>query len=261
VKDLWTLLLGLIALALAFVCASSKTNAPAVAVAPPPVAAPTAVRAASAALALGGDGGVIVEGVVASDAVKSQLLEAVRAVYGAPRVTDRVTVDAGVGALGGAVLTGEVGSEKAKSEAGERAQRGLGSAIKVDNRLRVAAAAVQQRELKALLAGKTIEFESGQAVLRPIGIKLLDELVPVIQQDKTTRVEIHGHTDNLGDPAFNKALSEARAKETIRFLVSRGVAAERLTAAGYGAEQPIADNATADGRQQNRRIDFVVREK
>ena len=70
------------------------------------------------------------------------------------------------------------------------------------------------------------------------------------------RLEISGHTDNQGDPDDNRELSEARALAVVEWLVDAGIAPERLTAAGFGDTRPIAPNETADGRAQNRRIEF-----
>jgi outer membrane protein OmpA-like peptidoglycan-associated protein len=87
-------------------------------------------------------------------------------------------------------------------------------------------------------------------------MKVLDELVPIIQSDKTTRLEIGGHTDNYGDPKFNQLVSQARAVAVAQYLLSKGVDGHRLASKGYGDSKPIASNKTKDGRQQNRRVTF-----
>jgi OmpA-OmpF porin, OOP family len=75
-------------------------------------------------------------------------------------------------------------------------------------------------------------------------------------------VEVQGHTDETGTPEFNRRLSEERARSVVAWLVTHGIAPERLIAKGYGKDQPIADNATEAGRAQNRRVVFrIVRMK
>jgi OmpA-OmpF porin, OOP family len=72
------------------------------------------------------------------------------------------------------------------------------------------------------------------------------------------KVEISGHTDNSGLPAYNKQLSERRAHAVYTYLINHGMDAKRLTTKGYGAERPVADNTTDTGKQKNRRIEFKI---
>ncbi|MFI5301922.1 MAG: OmpA family protein, partial [Polyangiales bacterium] len=72
---------------------------------------------------------------------------------------------------------------------------------------------------------------------------------------KSARIEISGHTDNVGNPKTNKALSEKRAQACRDYLISKGIDGARVQAIGYGDERPIAPNDTEDGRQKNRRIE------
>jgi OOP family OmpA-OmpF porin len=76
----------------------------------------------------------------------------------------------------------------------------------------------------------------------------------------TVNVEIAGHTDGDGEDGFNQALSEKRAQAVTDYLVKAGLPADRFTATGYGSTQPVASNGTDEGKAQNRRIEFVVRE-
>jgi OOP family OmpA-OmpF porin len=71
-------------------------------------------------------------------------------------------------------------------------------------------------------------------------------------------VEVSGHTDNFGSPADNKRLSQLRADAVVGFLLRQGAAASSLKAVGYGEEQPVATNATIEGRRLNRRVEFRV---
>jgi len=76
-----------------------------------------------------------------------------------------------------------------------------------------------------------------------------------------TKVEVQGHTDNRGSAALNKTLSQARADAVRKALILRGVSAERLVTKGYGPDKPIDENSTDEGRQKNRRVQFVILDK
>jgi OOP family OmpA-OmpF porin len=85
----------------------------------------------------------------------------------------------------------------------------------------------------------------------------LDGVVAVLKRNPTLRVEIQGHTDNIGSEASNRKLSENRARAVMEYLVKKGVEAERLSAAGYGSSRPIASNDTLEGRARNRRVELT----
>ena len=82
-------------------------------------------------------------------------------------------------------------------------------------------------------------------------------MLKLLQTTPDLRLAIEGHTDNAGTPAHNQTLSEARAQAVVANLVGAGIAASRLTAAGFGQSKPVADNATDEGRAQNRRVELV----
>ncbi|MCG3205353.1 MAG: hypothetical protein KCHDKBKB_02073 [Elusimicrobia bacterium] len=105
---------------------------------------------------------------------------------------------------------------------------------------------------------KGVQFESGSAKLLPESKKILDEAAEILNTRNRVRAEIQGHTDNQGKPEANMTLSQRRAESVKAYLVSKGVAADRLEAKGFGQTKPLADNNTADGRSQNRRIEFKV---
>ncbi|MBN8759051.1 MAG: hypothetical protein BGO61_10930 [Thiobacillus sp. 65-69] len=102
-----------------------------------------------------------------------------------------------------------------------------------------------------------VTFDNDQATLRPGATVVLDQAVAVLQQWGNVKVEVAGHTDSLSDDAHNMKLSQRRAETVRDYLVSRGIAADRLTAQGYGESRPVADNATEAGRAQNRRVELV----
>jgi outer membrane protein OmpA-like peptidoglycan-associated protein len=88
---------------------------------------------------------------------------------------------------------------------------------------------------------------------------LLNNVADVIKSHPDiTKVQVEGHTDSRGNDDANQSLSERRAQSVVKYLISRGVAAERLTAVGFGESKPIADNNTNAGRSTNRRVEFVI---
>ncbi len=104
-----------------------------------------------------------------------------------------------------------------------------------------------------------ILFEFDSATIRPESRKLVEQIASTLTLNpQLKRVEVQGHTDSVGRPAYNLELSQRRVESVVDALVAQGVARERLTAKGYGQSQPIADNATEEGRSQNRRVQFII---
>jgi OOP family OmpA-OmpF porin len=87
---------------------------------------------------------------------------------------------------------------------------------------------------------------------------MLDEAAMVLRNNPDLNVEIQGHTDNTGPAEYNLMLSQKRAESAMNYLVDKGVDPARLTAKGYGFEQPVASNDTKEGRAKNRRVEFRV---
>ncbi len=104
-----------------------------------------------------------------------------------------------------------------------------------------------------------VHFDNDMAVLRPDARVILDIAVTTLRQNPGIRVEIAGHTDGVGTDAHNLDLSQRRAQAVLDDFVARGIAADRLSARGYGKSEPIADNDTAEGRAANRRVELRVR--
>jgi OmpA-OmpF porin, OOP family len=102
-----------------------------------------------------------------------------------------------------------------------------------------------------------INFDTNKAELKPDGKATVREIVALMKGAPQLKLAIEGHTDNVGAAAANKALSESRAKSVVAAVVAGGVAANRLSAAGFGAEKPVADNRTEEGRAKNRRVELV----
>ncbi|MCS7005631.1 MAG: OmpA family protein [Cytophagales bacterium] len=111
------------------------------------------------------------------------------------------------------------------------------------------------------MQAKKILFESGSAVIKKESYPILDGLVTLLNIYPYAEFDIEGHTDNTGTPESNKQLSQERAQSVVNYFVSKGIAKERLTAHGYGQERPIADNKTAAGRAQNRRVEIHLNQK
>lgn len=103
-----------------------------------------------------------------------------------------------------------------------------------------------------------VYFDSGKSSLKPESFTELNELFEYMSLKKTLKIEIAGHTDNVGDDAANMNLSEARAKAVKAYLMNKGISAERIKTSAYGETQPVADNETPEGRAKNRRIEVNV---
>ena len=104
-----------------------------------------------------------------------------------------------------------------------------------------------------------VQFASGSDHILPKSEQVVDELAHALHEHhEIKRVEIQGHTDNVGDSAYNLKLGQERSDSVKHALIKRGIAPARLSAKGYGESDPIAPNATPAGRAKNRRVDFVI---
>lgn len=102
-----------------------------------------------------------------------------------------------------------------------------------------------------------ITFDTGKAVIRAESKAVLDQIGALLARDAALRLEIQGHTDNIGAPTANLTLSQQRAEAVKKYLVdTHGVAAARLTTSGFGDTRPVADNSTDAGRAKNRRVEL-----
>lgn len=101
-------------------------------------------------------------------------------------------------------------------------------------------------------------FETGKANLAAESYTVLDELVAYLKRKEDQRIEIGGHTDNVGTATNNLKLSAERARAVMAYLISRGIDENRLEAKGYGMTDPIEENTTAEGRAQNRRTEVKI---
>ncbi|MCE8002135.1 OmpA family protein [Billgrantia ethanolica] len=101
----------------------------------------------------------------------------------------------------------------------------------------------------------TFAFDSDE--IRPGAYPTLDQVATTLRENPNLRVRIEGHTDSVGSPQYNVGLSERRANSVRDFLVSRGIAENRMTTRGFGEERPVATNDTDEGRAQNRRVEIL----
>ena len=108
---------------------------------------------------------------------------------------------------------------------------------------------------------KGIQFKSGSAKLTASSNKTLNNIVKLLKKLPNVNLEIQGHTDDVGKEEKNKKISEQRAQAVVKYLVKKGISADRLRAVGYGSDKPIADNKTKKGRKLNRRVELIPFEK
>ncbi|MGY0651031.1 OmpA family protein [Luteimonas sp. A537] len=226
---------------------------------------------------------IVVEGVVPDEATKAAVLAKVREVYGAERVVDKVLIGTVVappnwsenvaklvdpklkqvtkGELdvnGNSVtIKGTVVNELQRQQVASQLLTSLNSSYAV-NADGLVIGGSPQNLIDEVLADRIIEFESGSDRLTPAGQRILDELVGPMKDVGNARVQIIGHTDNVGQRQANLGLSLARAERVLEYFSGRGVPTSGLSVLGRGPDEPVADNATPDGRARNRRIQFTV---
>ena len=252
-----------------------------------PVASPaTADTKEPGAFALRSQGGrIVLEGVVPDAVARQGVLEAAASAYGAGNVVDRLTMDpakrlsvcaeraAGLMAalkrslsIGVAcdasqvTLSGTAISEADKAARERWAHEFFGAGLPVIDRIDVVVPPPPVAKAADVRCGDRIAaavtFATGSAEIDTEGKALIDAIVPCLADGE---YEISGHSDNTGTPEINNPLSKARADAVRTYLAGKGVPGDRLVAVGYGADNPIADNATEEGRARNRRIEFNKR--
>ncbi len=113
-------------------------------------------------------------------------------------------------------------------------------------------------EVNRTVTLKNIFFDLGSDRIRPSSYAELDEVVKFMKENPGIKVEIAGHTDNIGSREFNLSLSQKRAENVANYLISKGISRDRIVAKGYGFDKPIASNDTEEGRAKNRRVEFKI---
>jgi len=246
--------------------APEPTAIPATATAvPEPDPAPVAPAATEPlSLAVQAEGGrIILQGVVPSQDIRSEIAADFDAQFGAENVDNQIEVSENVSFDNGfnVALFGEVESEDYASLV--RRSAGVQVASDVNDQLRIAAPEEAEDapdvagSLATIFAFNPINFASGSAIIEDSSFPPLNDAVRVLTDNPGIGVRVEGHTDNQGSADGNQILSQQRAEAVVTYLVENGVSADQLSAQGYGADQPIADNGTAEGRAENRRIEFI----
>jgi outer membrane protein OmpA-like peptidoglycan-associated protein len=134
----------------------------------------------------------------------------------------------------------------------------------MDRQAREIEQTVEGAKVERVGEGLVVTFESGilfdfdSAELRPEARRNLEALARSLQNYPNTDVVIIGHTDSIGSEAYNQRLSERRAQAAANYLISLGVAPNRIRTMGRGETDPVADNGTPEGRQRNRRVEVVI---
>ena len=152
-------------------------------------------------------------------------------------------VGAGIGAVGGASVGGymDIQARRLREEL-------VGTGVQVQ----------KVGENVRLIMPSNITFDTDSAVFKPVFNNILTSVAKVINEFDKTKVQVSGYTDNTGSAAYNDKLSMQRAQAVANYLKLRGVSAARLMVYGYGENNPIASNATAAGREQNRRVEITL---
>lgn len=228
------------------------------------------------------DGGIVLRGVLPDQDAVDAIVAGAAGAYGSSQVTSEMVVGPATASPGyltalpsifGAIdglnpwrltlvdgevtITGLAVSDSAIDGTVDRLTSALGAGgLSLESQLEFDPSAVAT-VLTELLQG-TATFEVGSAQLSDEAMVLLDSAIDILQDNPTTVLTVEGHTDDVGSDGDNRLLSEARAQAVVDYLVAGGVGEARLAAVGYGESQPIADNGTAEGRAENRRIQFVV---
>lgn len=179
-----------------------------------------------------------------------------------------------VGATSGAVIGGVIGNNAGKGGNGALGAI-LGGVVggvaggvignQMDKQAREIDNAVPGAEverigegIKLTLKENAVRFNIDKATLTPAAQQNLDKLVPVFKEYADTDIQIFGYTDSTGPVDHNLRLSEQRAASVKSYLVSKGLSASRINTTGLGVADPVASNETAEGRAQNRRVEFAI---
>jgi len=144
--------------------------------------------------------------------------------------------------------------EKTAREAAEAKSKEMLAKLAAAN---AAAVKEEPRGTVITMAGGVL-FASNKSTLLPGAQSSLDQVAEALRDQEDKKILIEGHTDSRGSDATNQALSKARADAVAAFFISRGVAADRITTAGLGPSRPVADNNTAEGRANNRRVEIII---
>jgi outer membrane protein OmpA-like peptidoglycan-associated protein len=186
--------------------------------------------------------------------------------------TNKTQRGAGIGAGAGALIGAIIGNNTKLGTAGGAligAAVGGGTGALIGNKMDKQARQIDQalpgadvervgEGIRLVLNENAVRFDTGKATLTAAAQANLDKLVPVFKEYADTNIEIYGYTDITGSAEFNLALSQKRAESVKNYLASKGLVSSRFKTTGKGIADPIATNDTADGRTQNRRVEFAI---
>jgi OmpA-OmpF porin, OOP family len=167
------------------------------------------------------------------------------------------------------IVRAELGNEDAKTKLLRELIKATGEQLTVNDQITIrnptvarskASLVPLQGQIDRRLQGRTVEFDSGSTKIKPRSYQLLDEITAILRETPDAKIEIGGHTDSKGDQEKNLQLSLRRADAVKKYMVGKGIVADRLTAQGYGDSQPLTDDESPEGLRQNRRIGFRVLE-
>lgn len=191
----------------------------------------------------------------------------------AAKNTNKTQRGAGIGAVAGAILGGVIGNNIKGGNTAMGAVLGgviggvAGGVIgnKMDKQAREIQTALPGAQvervgegIRLVLGENAVRFDTSKSTLTAGAKANLDKLVPVFQSYADTDIVIYGYTDSSGKVEFNQTLSEQRAASVKAYLASKGLNTSRFTTTGLGIADPIASNETAEGKSQNRRVEFAI---
>ncbi|MBP4140070.1 OmpA family protein [Flavobacterium geliluteum] len=181
---------------------------------------------------------------------------------------------AGIGVVAGGIIGGILGNNLGKggnaalgAAIGAAVGGGTGALIgnKMDKQAREIDQALPGADVERVGEGihltlneNAVRFDTNKSTLTSAAKTNLDKLVPVFKEYGDTNIEIFGYTDNTGKPEYNLTLSGQRAASVKTYLISKGISSGRFKTSGLGIADPIASNDTAEGRTQNRRVEFAI---
>lgn len=202
--------------------------------------------------------------------IASTIFSSCEAVKNASKTQKGAAIGSTAGALLGAIIGNNVGNKK-NSKLGAV----LGSVVggvtggligkKMDQQAREIKDALPAAEvervgegIKLTLGENAVRFDTNKSSLTAIAKENLDKLIPVFNSYENTNIVIFGFTDSTGKVDYNLTLSQKRADAVKAYLVTKGIEENRMLTNGFGIENPIATNDTAEGRSKNRRVEFAI---
>lgn len=175
-------------------------------------------------------------------------------------------IGSGAGAAAGAVIGKTLGNTAAGALAGAAVGGTVGAIIgrQMDKKAAELEEKLEGAEIQRVEEGIAVSFDSGllfdfdSAQLRDEAKENLEQLAEIMGEDDNTELLIVGHTDSVGEESYNQNLSERRADSAADYIISQGIGAVRIDTEGRGESEPIADNDTEAGRQENRRVEVAI---